>query len=128
MYVLLGNLDLFLVDPLGFFTLCGTTDSEIVAIDPDTDTLVSSTDGGADTSATVLTGYNAIALVPDLARNRLLAISAGCSDSGPPDSGIAGATHMREIDAFDFGSGSASKALDLDSSGFPSAVAVTDAT
>jgi hypothetical protein len=45
-----------------------------------------------------------------------------------PDSGVPGDTHMREVDAFDLSTGIATRALDLDADGFPSALAMTDAT
>ncbi len=126
--VLLGNLDLFNTDPLGFFTLCGTTHSEIVAIDTDTDALVSASDGGATAAPVLLGGFNGVALLNDVTRNRLLAISAGCNDPGPPDAGTPGPTHMREIDTFDLSTGATTVALDLDSNGYPGEYAFTDAT
>lgn len=127
-YVLLANLDINDIDPQGFFTLCGTTRSELVAIDTDTDTVVSAADGGAAAAPVVLSGYNAVGLLVDSARNRLLAIHAGCNDPGAPDSGMPGALHMREVDAFDLGTGVATQALDLTAAGYPSAFAMVDAT
>ncbi|HEX7666077.1 MAG TPA: hypothetical protein VF407_16230 [Polyangiaceae bacterium] len=122
-YVLLASFDLYLTDPVGYFTVCGSFHSKLVAIDTDTDTVVSPTDAGAP-SAVTLPGYNAIALLPDFARHRLLAVNAGCNDEGVPDSGMPGTLHMREVDAFDLSTGTASKVLDL--TGYPSAIALVD--
>ncbi|MEO8799188.1 MAG: hypothetical protein ABI551_14965, partial [Polyangiaceae bacterium] len=128
LYVLLGSFDLYLTDPVGYYTICGDFHSKVVAIDTDTDTLVSPIDGGSgDTAAVTLSGYNATMLVPDLTRNRLLAVNAGCNDQGVADSGVPGALHMREVDALDITTGVATKALDLTSSGFPSSVVPIDA-
>lgn len=128
LYVLLGSFDLYLTDPVGYYTICGDFHSKIVAIDTDTDALVSPADGGSgDTAAVTLSGYNATMLVPDLTRNRLLAVNAGCNDRGVADSGIPGALHMREVDALDLTTGVATKVLDLTVSGFPSTVAPIDA-
>ncbi len=128
LYVLLGTFDLYLTDPVGYYTICGAFHSKIVAIDTDTDALVSPVDGGSgDTDAVTLSGYNATVLVPDLTRNRLLAINAGCNDQGVVDSGVPGALRMREVDALDITTGLATQALDLTSSGFPSTVAPIDA-
>jgi hypothetical protein len=128
LYVLLANFDLYNVDPKAYFTLCGTTHSEIVAIDTDTDTLVSAADGGTSTSAVVLGGYDAVGLVYDTAGGRLFAINSGCSDPSATDGGPPGTTHMREIDSFDVSTGATAKALDLDAVDEPVAFAQIDAT
>jgi hypothetical protein len=128
LYVLLANYDLYNTDPKAFFTLCGTTHSEIVAIDTDTDTLVSPADGGATASAVVLGGYDAAGLVYDVSGGRLLVISSGCSDPSATDGGPPGTTHMREIDSFDVATGATSVALDLNTADTPTAFAQSDAT
>lgn len=128
LYVLLANFDLYNVDPKAYFTLCGTTHSLIVAIDTNTDTLISAADGGASTSAVTLGGYDAVGLVYDTAGGRLLAINAGCSDSSATDGGPPGATHMREIDSFDVATGATANVLDLDAVDEPIAFAQIDAT
>jgi hypothetical protein len=128
LYVVLANYDLYNTDPNAYFTLCGTTHSEIVAIDTDTDSLVSAADGGTSTSAVVLGGYDALGSIYDVAGGKLLVVNAGCSDPATVDGGPPGATHMREIDSFDVATGVATKALDLDSADTPVAYAQIDAT
>ncbi len=127
-YVLLANIDLYNIDPQAYFVLCGTTHSEIVAIDTDTDTLVSAADGGASAAPIVLGGYDAFGLVYDTPRSRLLVINDGCSDPSATDGGPPGAHHMREIDAVDLATGTPSMLLDLSSGDAPNAFAMADAT
>jgi hypothetical protein len=128
LYVVLANYDLYNTDPHAYFTLCGTTHSEIVAIDTDTDTLVSAADGGASPDAVVLSGYDAIGSVYDVSGGRLLVITSGCSDPAATDGGPPGAAHMREVDSFDIATGAATRVLDLTSVDNPTAFAKLDAT
>lgn len=120
LYVLLGNLDLNKVSPTGYFTICTATKPKVIVIDPATDTIGPVVDGGV-AGGTELPGYNPNfnGLWYDAPRHRLLALNGGCNPE--LGDGGKGALERREVDAIDVTTGVATKVLDLDAEGFPSA-------
>ncbi|MBX3205994.1 MAG: hypothetical protein KF764_13060 [Labilithrix sp.] len=124
-YVLLGNSDLTKFVTAGGFTklVCSTLKPSIIAIDVDTDEVVS-LGGSAPGGGIALDGYNpplGSPLVYDAAFDRLLVLQAGCNeDLG--DGGAGGMTRRR-VEQVDLATGAVKTLLSLDDRGFPSSLA-----
>jgi hypothetical protein len=124
-YVLLGNADLTRFVTAGGFTklLCSEMRPSIIAIDPDTDQIVS-LGGSAPGGGIALDGYNpplGTPLVYDAALDRLLVLEGGCN----ADLGDGGAGDMtrRRVEQVDLATGAVKTLLPLDDRGFPSTLA-----
>jgi hypothetical protein len=126
LYVLLGNVDLRSVATDGYSALCADTKPTIVAIDTESDQVVSLGGAGPGGSIT-LDGYNPPLGTPfwyDAARDRLLVLSAGCNtDDG---SGGPGPIEKRRVEEVDLATRQVKTLLDLDGQGFPSAFLFVD--
>ena len=121
-YVALGNIDINLVDPEGFFLLCAGTQSTIVAIDTTNDTLVN-LGGSGPGGGIVLNGYSPQTatfggLVLDSANDRLLVFSTGCNAPGTGDAG-AGPLSGRVIEAVDLKTNLTTLLLDANTQPYP---------
>jgi hypothetical protein len=127
-YVLLGNLDKKKVAPDGFTALCATTKPAIVAIDPDTDSIVS-LGGNGPGGGILLEGYNpplGTPLVYDAALDRLVVLEAGCNtDDG---AGGPGPIARRRVEEVQLATRQVRTLLSLDAKGFPSSLVYVDAT
>ena len=123
-YVLLGNVDLTNTDPMGFYTLCGSTKPIVIAIDVNTDTIVPFGDAGVGGIRT--NGFNPVSMFYDAPRDRLLMVSAGCNNLLPGDAGV-GDVAQRQIDDLVLTTGTTSTVLDLKTKDFPAAFAILDA-
>lgn len=124
-YVLLGNANLTKFVTAGGFTKLVCTDMKpsIIAIDPDTDQVVS-LGGTAPGGGIALDGYNpplGTPLVYDAAFDRLLVLQGGCN----ADLGDGGAGDMtrRRVEQVDLATGAVKTLLSLDDRGFPSSLA-----
>ncbi|MBX3198970.1 MAG: hypothetical protein KF894_12635 [Labilithrix sp.] len=124
-YVLLGNADLTRFVTSGGVTklVCTALKPSIVAIDVDTDEIVS-LGGTAPGGGIALEGYNpplGTPLVYDAAFDRLLVLQAGCNE----DLGDGGAGDMtrRRVEQVDLATGAVKTLLPLDDRGFPSSLA-----
>lgn len=127
LYVLLGNNDLKKVTPFGV-ALCASTSPTVIAIDTETDQLVSLGGSGPGGGIT-LGGYSPSFGVPmlyDVPRDRLVVLSAGCNvDVGD---GGAGPVARRRVEAVDLVTGQVSELLSLNDKAYPSAMALSDGT
>lgn len=125
-YVVLGAIDTGrVVDPTGIPKLiCPQTVSSIIAIDPETDSVVS-LGGSAPGGGIALLGANPLrgtsSFHYDAARDRLIVLHAGCNEDD--GAGGAGPLVKRQIDEVNLATGQVTMALDLSSFGFPSSLA-----
>ena len=118
-YVLLGNLDHTLISNAGTGCPTGTLAPSLVAIDVDTDAIVS-LGGTAPGGGIALAGYSPIAgssLIYDPVGDRVLALNGGC---GSP-------TERRGVDEISLATGTAKTLLSLGDADFPSTFAFLDA-
>lgn len=130
LYVALANIDLHNVDPQGFFQLCGTTESTLVAIDTTTDNLVSL--GGAGPGGGVvlggvspqIAGYGGV--IFDAAGDRVLVLSTGCNDK--LGDGGTGPLRGRIVEAVSLKSNSTQRLLDANAQDFPGQLAFVSPT
>ena len=124
-YVLLGNIDFtnyVQVDNYPYL-LCTNLKPAIIAIDVDTDQVVS-LGGTAPGGGIALEGYNpplGSPLVYDAAADRLLVLQAGCN-TDPGDGGV-GAMTRRRVEQVDLATGAVKTLLSLDDKSFPSSLA-----
>jgi hypothetical protein len=123
LYVALANIDLFNVDPQGFFLLCSPgLKSTIVAIDTTTDTLVNLDDGGPG-GGIALSGVGPLqgeSLYYDANNERLVVMSGGCNQ--PVDAGAdagPGPLVGRIVEAISLRTGAVTQLLDANDKGFP---------
>ncbi len=129
-YVLVGNADLTRFKTIGFNTYlyCSNARPLVVAIDVDTDQLVS-LGGTGPNGALVLDGYNPPLGSPfhyDAAFDRFLILHAGCNlELG--DGGV-GAITKRRVEELSLATGQTKVLLSLDDQPFPSSMAFQDAT
>jgi hypothetical protein len=128
LYVLLDNVDLSKVASDGFTYLCSSLKSSILAIDTDTDAVVSA--GGAGPGGSILINAHNTPLGVDLfydgTKDSLLVLGAGCNvDTG---GGVAGAVTRRIVEEVALGSGARSTRLDLNAQGFPGGFQVASPT
>lgn len=126
-YVLLGNMDLTKVTAGGYVLLCADLTPSIIAIDVETDQIVS-LGGTAPGGGIALEGYNppvGSPLVYDAALDRLLVLQAGCN----ADLGDGGAGDMtrRRVEQVDLATGAVTTLLPLDDRAFPSSLAFASA-
>ncbi len=125
-YVLLGGWDKTKVATDGFTALCATSKPSIIAIDPDTDKVVS-LGGTAPGGGIALEGYSPTLgneLVYDAARDRLLVLNTGCNvDTG---GGVAGAVTRRTVDEANLATKQSKTVLDVNALGFPGTLALLD--
>ena len=122
-YVLLGNIDFTKYVPSAFALLCTDLKPSIIAIDVDTDQVVS-LGGTAPGGGIALEGYNpplGSPLVYDAALDRLLVLQAGCNEE-VGDGGV-GAMTRRRVEQVDLATGAIKTLLSLDDKGFPSSLA-----
>ena len=121
LYVALANIDLHNVDPMGFFQLCGTTKSTLVAIDTTTDALVSlggtGPGGGVALSgmSPQLSAFGGVAF--DAAGDRVIVMSTGCNDK--LGDGGTGPLRGRVIEAVSLSSNTTQTLLDANAQDFP---------
>ncbi len=122
-YVLLGNIDFTKYVPAEGKLLCTTLKPSIIAIDVDTDQVVS-LGGTAPGGGIALEGYNpplGSPLVYDAARDRFLVLQAGCNaDLGD---GKPGDMTRRRVEEVDLATGAVKTLLPLDDRDFPSSLA-----
>lgn len=129
LYVLLGNADLTKTakpDPFTTLLLCNTSKSSIVAIDTETDQIVS-LGGTAPGGGIALAGYNPPLGSPfwyDAARDRFIVLSAGCNE--PLADGGGGAMTKRLVEEIDPNTGASKVLLDLNAQGFPAGLVYAD--
>jgi hypothetical protein len=125
-YVLLGGWDKSKVAMDGFTALCATSKPSIIAIDPDTNMVVS-LGGTAPGGGISLVGYSPAlgnALVYDAARDRMLVFNSGCNaDMG---GGVAGAVTRRTVDEANLATKQSKTLLTLNDLGFPGTLALLD--
>jgi len=119
LYVLLNGVDLSKVAADGFTYLCSALKSSIVAIDTDTDQVVSA--GGAGPGGSLLLDVHnvplGIDLVYDATKDAILVLGAGCNtDSG---GGVAGPVVRRMVQEVALANGALTTRVDLSASGFP---------
>ena len=131
LYVALGNIDINLVDPQGFFLLCAATKSTLVAIDTTSDTLVD-LGGGGPGGGVVLNGYSPQTgtfggVVLDAAGDRVLVFSTGCNAPSSCDAG-PGALSGRLVEAVDLKTNATTTLLDANAQPYPGQLAFIDAT
>jgi hypothetical protein len=127
-YVLLGNADFSktgILSPSGFITLlCPALKPSIIAIDVDTDQVVSL--GGTGLGGGIeLEGYSPLVgnpLIYDAALDRLLVLQTGCNEDVLD--GGAGAQQRRRVEAVSLATGAVSTLLDLNGPDFPSSLAL----
>lgn len=122
-YVLLGNIDFTKYVPAGAKLLCTGLKPSIIAIDVETDQVVS-LGGTAPGGGIALEGYNpplGSPLVYDAAFDRLLVLQAGCNED--LDDGGAGEMTRRRVEQVDLATGAVKTLLSLDDKGFPSSLA-----
>lgn len=127
-FVLLGNADLTRTQTAGGFTklLCASLKPSIIAIDVDTDKVVS-LGGTGPGGGILLDGYNpplGTPLIYDAAFDRLLVLNAGCNDA--LGDGGAGGIVRRRVEQVDLATGAVKTLLPLDAMGFPSSLAFVD--
>jgi hypothetical protein len=124
-YVLLGGWDKNKVALDGFTALCATSKPSIIAIDPDTNMLVS-LGGTAPGGGIPLVGYSPAlgnALVYDAARDRMLVFNSGCNvDMG----GVAGAVTRRTVDEANLATKQSKTLLTVNDLGYPGTLALLD--
>lgn len=125
-YVLLGGWDKNKVATDGYTALCATSTPSIIAVDPDTNMLVS-LGGTAPGGGIPLVGYSPAlgnALVYDAARDRMLVFNSGCNaDLG---GGVAGAVTRRTVDEANLATKQSKTLLTLNDLGFPGTLALLD--
>lgn len=119
LYVLLNGVDISKVAADGFTYLCSALRSSVVAIDTDTDQVVSA--GGAGPGGSLLLDVHNVPLgvdmVYDAAKDSLLVLGAGCNtDLG---GGAAGPLVRRMVQEVALSGGALTTRLDLASKGFP---------
>ena len=122
-YVLLGNIDFTKYVPAAFALLCTDLKPSIIAIDVDTDQVVS-LGGSAPGGGIALEGYNpplGSPLVYDAALDRLLVLQGGCNEA-LGDGGV-GVMTRRRVEQVDLATGAVKTLLSLDDKGFPSSLA-----
>lgn len=122
LYVVLGNIDINFVDPQGYFLLCASTKSTLVAIDTTNDTLVN-LGGTGPGGGVVLNGYNPQVgifggTILDTAGDRVIVFSAGCNPPGVGDA-AAGALQGRLVEAVDLKSNTTTTLLDANTQQYP---------
>jgi hypothetical protein len=127
-FVLLGNIDLRKVAPDGYSIVCKSISPTIIAIDTETDQVVSL--GGAGPGGGIaLGGYNpplGTSFAYDAARQKLIVLSAGCNaDLGD---GGAGNIQRRRVEEVDLGTRAVTTLLSLDDQDFPLGLTYVDAT
>jgi hypothetical protein len=129
LYVALANIDLHNVDLQGFFQLCGTTKSTLIAIDINTDALVSI---GAGPGGSVvlngvspqMAGYGGV--VFDAAGDRVLVLSTGCNDK--LGDGGTGPLRGRVVEAVSLSNNTTQTLLDANAQDFPGQLAFVSPT
>ena len=125
-YVLLGGWDRNKVALDGFTALCATSKPSIIAIDPDTNMVVS-LGGTAPGGGIALVGYSPAlgnALVYDAARDRMLVFNSGCNaDMG---GGVAGAVTRRTVDEANLATKQSKTLLTVNDLGYPGTLALLD--
>ncbi|HEY1960278.1 MAG TPA: hypothetical protein VGH28_31930 [Polyangiaceae bacterium] len=131
LYVALGNIDINLVDPQGFFLLCAGTQSTLIAVDTTNDTLVN-LGGSGPGGGVVLNGYSPQTgtfggVVLDTAGDRVLVFSTGCNAPGSGDAG-AGPLSGRLVEAVDLKTNQTTTLLDASAQPYPGQLAYLDAT
>jgi len=119
LFVLADNIDLSKVASDGFTYLCSSLRSSVVAIDTDTDTVVSA--GGTGPGGSILLDVHntplGVDLVYDGVADSLLVLGAGCNaDAG---GGAAGPVTRRMVEEVALGTGARTTRLDLSAAGFP---------
>ncbi len=127
-YVLLGNVDLKKVASDGYSAACVATTPSIVAIDTVSGELVS-LGGTAPGGGIALEGYNPPLGQPfwyDVARDRLLVLSAGCNAT--LDGGADGPIEKRRIEEVDLATRQVKTLLSLDDREFPAGMVFVDGT
>jgi hypothetical protein len=124
-YVLLGGWDKNKVALDGYTALCATSKPSIIAIDPDTDMVVS-LGGTAPGGGIPLVGYSPAlgnALVYDAARDRMLVFNSGCNvDMG----GVPGAVTRRTVDEANLATKQSKTLLTVNDLGYPGTLALLD--
>lgn len=128
LYVLLGNIDLKKVAADGYTALCADTTPTLVAIDTQTDEIVS-LGGSGPGGGIALAGYNpplGTSLWYDAVRDRFLVLSAGCNTA--LGDGGAGAVQRRRIEEVDVATGQVRTLLSLDKQDFPMGFTYVDTT
>ena len=128
LYVALSNIDLNNVFPTGYYQLCGTTVSTLIAIDTMTDTLVNLSDAGPGGGLPLngVAAQNAYygSMVYDAVGNRILLMSTGCNVL-TGDGGL-GATSGRLIEAIDLATNTTQTLLDLNAQPYPGVFSYID--
>jgi hypothetical protein len=130
LYVALGNIDVYDVDPQGYFLLCASTQSTLIAIDTTSDTLVD-LGGAGPGGGVVLNGYGPQmgflgGVVLDAAGDRVLVFSGGCNAQA--SDGGAGALSGRLIEAVDLKTNTTTTLLDANAQDYPGDFVYRDAT
>jgi len=121
LYVALGNINLYDVDPQGYFQLCSTTVSTLIAIDTTTDMLVN-LGGAGPGGGVVLNGFGPQfgilgGVVLDAVGDRVLVFSFGCN--APTTDGGVGAMSGRLIEAVDLGANTTQTLLAANDQSYP---------
>ncbi len=128
LYVALGNIDIYNVDPKGYFLLCANTVSTLVAIDTTTDTLVN-LGGTGPGGGIALNGYGPQSgylggVVLDAVGDRLLVFSAGCN--APTTDGGQGPLQGRLVEAVDLKTNTTKTLLDANTQDYPGQLVYMD--
>jgi hypothetical protein len=117
LYVVLANVNQVDATMYGG-VVCGGEVSTVVAIDTTTNAIVS-LGGSGPKGAIALTYYNPVSVVYDAPGNRLIVVSAGCSQKpSGADAGL-GAASLRGVEAVDLATGKSTSLLALEASAFP---------
>ncbi len=130
LYVALGNIDIYDVDPQGYFLLCANTKSTLVAIDTTNDTLVN-LGGSGPGGGIALNGYGPQSgylggVVLDATGDRILILSGGCN--APTTDGGTGALSGRVVEAVDLKTNTTETLLDASAKEYPGQFLYIDQT